>query len=114
MDTPQPTEEKLFAEALARPAAERPAFLDGACRGNAALRARLEALLAAHEQSDGLNPPAGESLRSTLEMDPPAPSIEDRRERPSIATNCSSGLAKGVAGSCTWLSNKSRFGAGSR
>jgi hypothetical protein len=42
-------EAALFAAALERPPAERAAFLDGACHGDPALRARLEALLAAHE-----------------------------------------------------------------
>ena len=48
------TEEALFAAALERPAAERAAFLDGACHGNPALRARLAALLAAHDRPDEL------------------------------------------------------------
>ncbi len=43
------TDEALFSDALARPASERAAFLDGACGGDVALRARLDALLAAHE-----------------------------------------------------------------
>ena len=43
-------EEALFALALAKPAEKRAAFLDVMCDGDAALRARLEALLAAHDQ----------------------------------------------------------------
>jgi serine/threonine protein kinase len=43
-------EQALFAAALERPAPERELFLDGACHGEPMLRARLEALLAAHEQ----------------------------------------------------------------
>ena len=39
-------EQALFAAALARPAAERATFLDGACHDEPALRARLDALLA--------------------------------------------------------------------
>jgi WD40 repeat protein len=40
----------LFAEALERSdPADRSAYLDGACKGDAALRRRVEALLAAHE-----------------------------------------------------------------
>jgi serine/threonine protein kinase len=42
-------EEELFHAALAKPPAERFAFLEQACSGNAALRAAVEALLAAHE-----------------------------------------------------------------
>ncbi len=43
-------EQALFAAALDRPVDERAAFLAGACHGDPALRQRLEALLAAHEQ----------------------------------------------------------------
>jgi non-specific serine/threonine protein kinase/serine/threonine-protein kinase len=42
------TEESLFELAVNTPEAERPAVLDRACGGDAALRARLEALLSAH------------------------------------------------------------------
>jgi serine/threonine-protein kinase len=48
-------EEVLFAAALEKPTrAERAAFLEGACGADHALRARLEALLAAHEGSGGV------------------------------------------------------------
>jgi WD40 repeat protein/DNA/RNA endonuclease YhcR with UshA esterase domain len=47
-------EEALFAAALERPASERAPFLDGACHGDPALRQRLDALLAAHDQPDTL------------------------------------------------------------
>lgn len=44
------TEESLFAEALKRTdSAERAAYLDAACSGDAALRARLDELLRAHD-----------------------------------------------------------------
>lgn len=42
----------IFGEALERCGAEREAYLDGACAGDAALRARVEALLAAAEKDD--------------------------------------------------------------
>jgi hypothetical protein len=45
------TEETLFHEALAKPAAERAAFLDAACAGQPEPRAAVAALLAAHEAS---------------------------------------------------------------
>jgi serine/threonine protein kinase len=48
------TEESLFHDALARPATERAAFLDGACAGQPQLRAAVEALLAAHAASGSL------------------------------------------------------------
>ncbi|MBI5771001.1 MAG: serine/threonine protein kinase [Verrucomicrobia bacterium] len=51
MNDPRPTDETLFAAALERPPAERTAFLDDACAGDAALRARIEALLRAHDDA---------------------------------------------------------------
>ena len=46
--------EEIFHQALARKApGERDAFLDGACAGNADLRTRAEALLAAHDEAQG-------------------------------------------------------------
>ena len=44
-------EKTLFQESLAKPPAERAAFLDKACGGQPQLRAAVEALLAAHEAS---------------------------------------------------------------
>ncbi len=43
----------LFSAALERPPADRDAFLDEACAGDAELRAEVVSLLTAHEQSDG-------------------------------------------------------------
>ncbi len=43
-------EELLFQLALSKPAAKRATWLDAECEGDAALRARLEALLTAHDQ----------------------------------------------------------------
>ncbi len=46
------SEESLFHEALAKShPSERAAFLDRACAGNPGLRAAVEVLLAAHENS---------------------------------------------------------------
>ncbi len=70
MPTPQQREEAIFAAALERPLAERVAFLDGACHGDPALRQRLEALLAAHEQSDSLPSPPAEAAQPTLKLEP--------------------------------------------
>jgi hypothetical protein len=47
-------EELLFQLALTKSAAVRGAWLDAECAGDAALRQRLEALLAAHDQPDTL------------------------------------------------------------
>jgi serine/threonine protein kinase/tetratricopeptide (TPR) repeat protein len=67
---PPPREEVLFIAALKLPLAERAAFLDDACQGNAALRQRLEALLAAHEQEDALPATPLESSAVTARMGP--------------------------------------------
>ena len=58
MPSPQERETALVAAALAKPPAERATFLDGACHGDPALRQRLDALLAAHDQSSGSPLPA--------------------------------------------------------
>ena len=47
MISPEPREDWIIRQARERQAAERAAFLDGACAGDAALRERLERLLAA-------------------------------------------------------------------
>jgi len=62
-------EEALFTLALAKPAAERAVFLDRECEGDAALRARLEALLAAHKQPDPLLATQAEAARATIKFD---------------------------------------------
>jgi hypothetical protein len=46
-------EAALFEAAAKLSVKERSMFLDGACHGDSGLRARLEALLAAHDQTDG-------------------------------------------------------------
>jgi serine/threonine-protein kinase len=57
--------DQLFAAALERPPAERTAFLNAACAGDAALRSEVERLLAADaDVADFLEQPAG------LERDP--------------------------------------------
>jgi hypothetical protein len=57
-------EELIFGLALTKPAAERAAFLDRECAGDAALRQRLEALLAAHDAPDELSPaPAARTMK---------------------------------------------------
>jgi len=55
--------DRLFEEALDRPPAERPAFLDSACAGDTALRREVERLLAADAAgSSFLESPPGELL----------------------------------------------------
>jgi serine/threonine protein kinase len=53
MNEPSESEEVIFAEALIVPPGERGRYLDGACRGDAALRQRIEALIQAHESAGG-------------------------------------------------------------
>ena len=64
-------EELLFQLALTKPAAERAAWLDRECGDDKALRARLDALLAAHEQPETLLATQTESARSTIKPDFP-------------------------------------------
>ena len=61
-------EEALFALALAKPAEKRAAFLDVMCEGDAALRQRLDALLAAHDQPETLLATQAESARPTIKL----------------------------------------------
>jgi serine/threonine protein kinase/Tfp pilus assembly protein PilF len=65
MKPPDDREQVLFREALQRPKGpQREIYLDQACAGDAALRARLAALLQAHENPDPfLEPPAGDILK---------------------------------------------------
>jgi uncharacterized protein (TIGR03067 family) len=48
------TEEALFEAALAKPVAERQAFLESECAGDPALLERLQKLVAAHERASGI------------------------------------------------------------
>jgi tetratricopeptide (TPR) repeat protein len=75
--------EALFADALELPPQERDAFVDDACAGDAALAARLRALLAAHERMgssagflEGLDPERAAALVTAAE--------QDEREREAI------------------------------
>lgn len=65
-------EESLFQAAAALPAADRAAFLDQECADNAPLRARLDVLLAAHEQWDEALDGRGGANRPTDSVDVPA------------------------------------------
>jgi tetratricopeptide (TPR) repeat protein len=62
------TEESLFYEALAKPSAERTAFLEATCVGQPELRAAVEALLAAHEQSGNLLDRPPRELDQTIDV----------------------------------------------
>ncbi len=62
-------EELLFALALTKPAVERAAWLDCECGDDKALRQRLDALLAAHEQPDAALATAAPSGKQTIRLD---------------------------------------------
>ena len=74
MPSPQKHEEALFRAAVELPPDKRPAFLDAMCEGDAALRQRLEALLAAHEPArEFVNSPAparGEKKTMVVSLPP--------------------------------------------
>src|SRR5882724_2218154 len=66
------TEEDLFLRALDFPANERPAFLTGACGRDDALRRRVDALLAAHDNPGSFL--AGQpAVPATATVAPPDP-----------------------------------------
>ena len=62
-------EEAPFQLALSKSAAKRAAWLDGECEGAAALRQRLDALLAAHDQPETMLTTQAEAARPTLKLD---------------------------------------------
>src|SRR5579883_3345922 len=71
MISPDKREEWIIRQARQRPAAERGVFLDGACAGDAALRERLERLLAAQDQpeevlADGID---AATMKATIKLD---------------------------------------------
>ena len=67
---PDPARESTLFQAAAQLAGEaREAFLDGACHGDPALRQRLEALLAAHAQSEGVLAEPGPVARQTMKLE---------------------------------------------
>jgi eukaryotic-like serine/threonine-protein kinase len=69
---PEPQREAALFQAAVQLAGEaRVSFLDNACRGDAALRQRLDALLSAHEQSEGVlaeHAPTGQG-KATLKLE---------------------------------------------
>src|SRR6266478_5842452 len=62
-------EEALFALALEKSAGKRAGFLDAMCEGDVALRQRLEALLAAHEQPEGALAEAAPVGKGTMKIE---------------------------------------------
>jgi serine/threonine protein kinase len=68
-------EELIFGLALTKPANERAAFLDRECAGDAVLRQRLDALLAAHKEPDEPSPDTRPGAKATMKIE--LPEIED-------------------------------------
>ena len=62
-------EEALFQLALSKPAEKRAAWLDAECEGDVALRQRLEALLAAHEQTEGALAEPAPAAKATMKLE---------------------------------------------
>jgi eukaryotic-like serine/threonine-protein kinase len=63
--------ENLFQSALERDASQRSAFLDEACRGDEALRSKVESLIASHEQAGSfMEAPAFEVAARSLAAEP--------------------------------------------
>ncbi len=68
----------IFLAAIEKPPAERAAFLDEAIGGDAALRARVEALLKAHDNPDSfLEEPAAE-FGATIDLSPAEPPLAEQ------------------------------------
>src|ERR1043166_5254297 len=72
-------EAALFQAAAQLTGGARAAFLDQACQADAALRTRLEALLSAHDQSEGLlaDAPPATDIKGTLKVEIPQTPPED-------------------------------------
>ncbi len=67
----KPSVETIFGEAMLLDKGERAAYLDQVCGGDAMLRARVEALLNAHEEASGFLP-GGESIETVGSVKLPA------------------------------------------
>jgi WD40 repeat protein/serine/threonine protein kinase len=71
MKSEPPREEALFQAAAQLSGVERASFLNGGCYGDAALRQCLDALLAVHDQSEGLPATAAPTAKGTIKLDLP-------------------------------------------
>src|SRR5215469_17009969 len=72
MSTPSNREEEIFEAAAKLPVEQREAYLQEACAGDAALRARIEGLLKAHEGAGSFmeEPPAPARKTIVLTLPP--------------------------------------------
>jgi hypothetical protein len=99
----------LFCGALERSSpGERAAYLDAACGPDAGLRARVEALLRAHEQAGGF-------LRDQPEVGDPGATVDEPvRERPGTVIGpykLLEQIGEGASASSSWPSRASRSAA---
>src|SRR5688572_7995365 len=94
-------EESVFAEALHKAdPQERTRFLDQACAGNAALRAGVESLLAAHAQGSFLEAPAV-----------PRPGEEQADRKPSGVTEAHAASSEDESGGLEFLTPSEQPGS---
>ena len=89
-----------------QPGAARRAFLDQACAGDPALRQRLEALLAAHDEPDELPPTDAPAVKATIKLDLPPSRGRSRGPDASAATRCWRRSAKAAAAWSMWPSRR--------
>ena len=71
-------EENIFAEAMALPPEDRARYLDTACRGDVALRRRVELLLQAHDSAATFMTPPSGAGRSEVNQGSAFPTSSDR------------------------------------
>src|SRR4051812_26490662 len=77
----------IFLTALDRPQADRPAFLDQACRGDPDLRCRVDQLLQAHAAADSfLERPLGPADSAGAGSAAPPPGECDRQDAADAPT----------------------------
>src|SRR3954452_7519509 len=68
----------IFLEAVEKPVPERAAYLDEVVGGDTALRVRVEALLAAHDNPDSFLQEPGAQLGATVDLFPAEPPLAER------------------------------------
>jgi tetratricopeptide (TPR) repeat protein len=95
-------EESLFHEALARPAADRPAFLARSCAGRPDVYAAIEALLVAHDGSGEFL--VGAPIAQLIESDAPAMPETNNQAFSTDPESRNSGWATADAGGTTQTS----------
>ena len=104
----------IFSAASEKPLAERAEFLEQATAGDAVLRARVEALLRAHDNPDSFLKEAAAEIGATIDLSPAERPVAERPARSSVRTNSWSRSAKEAWVSCTWRSSKRRSAVASR